>query len=188
MRRLSYLLAIAGVLAIGFYMFEVGRCWWYQAREAPSIDPHASQAAPLSVPRRPEPGSPVVRLIIPRLGLSATVLEGAGRRELELGPGHIPQTPLPGEGGNIGIAGHRDTFFRPLRLIRPNDLIQLVSDGHEFSYRVISTKIVDPHEVRVLDSGEGETLTLITCYPFYFVGAAPSRFVVQAEAIARPIP
>ncbi len=85
----------------------------------------------------------------------------------------------------MGIAGHRDTFFRPLRHIRTNDVITLITSSGEFRYRVISTQIVEPDDVRVLLPAETETLTLVTCYPFTFVGSAPKRFIIQAEYVSR---
>jgi sortase A len=79
--------------------------------------------------------------------------------------------------------GHRDTFFRPLRNIQRNDIITLTTLGGEYRYRVVSTKVVGPYDIAVLDSDENEILTLVTCYPFYFVGSAPDRFVVRAERV-----
>jgi sortase A len=98
--------------------------------------------------------------------------------------GHILGTALPGDTGNIGIARHRDTFFRALRNIRCNDIITLSTPRGEYRYRVVSTKVVSPSDVAVLDSDGNQILTLVTCYPFYFVGAAPSRFIVRAERVA----
>ena len=100
---------------------------------------------------------------------------------MSLGPGHIPGTPLPGEAGNVAIAGHRDTFFRPLRLIRKNDTIILTTDRGEDQYHVVSTSIVRPDEIQVLYPTGRDTLTLVTCYPFDYVGPAPNRFIVRAE-------
>lgn len=190
MLKLSYLLVIAGTLAIGFCAAEWGRGWLYQVREEGRIhDIEPAAMTPAPPPRvRPRLQSAVAKLVIPRLGLSTIVLEGDSKHELELGLGHIPQTLLPGEGGNIAIAGHRDTFFRPLRAIRKNDLVDLVTPEHTFSYRVTSTEVVDPKDIRALDPTGYETLTLIICYPFYFVGAAPSRFIVRAERIAHLAP
>jgi LPXTG-site transpeptidase (sortase) family protein len=108
-------------------------------------------------------------------------VEGAGQHELKLGPGHIRTTALPGEGGNVGIAGHRDTFFRPLRFIRRGDTIELITYEREREYRVVSTEIVNPTDTRVLLPTSRETLTLVTCYPFTFIGAAPKRFIVRAD-------
>jgi sortase A len=120
-------------------------------------------------------------LTIPRLGLSTIVVEGAGDRELKLAAGHIPGTSLPGQAGNVGIAAHRDTFFRPLRRIRKDDAIVLTTLNGKFGYRVVSTDIVTPDDVQVLFPAKTETLTLVTCYPFNFVGSAPQRFIVRAQ-------
>ncbi|MEI9976005.1 MAG: class D sortase [Ignavibacteriota bacterium] len=123
-------------------------------------------------------------LTIPRIGLSSVVVEGAGARELKLGPGHIARTPFPGKGGNFAVAGHRDTFFRALRSIRTNDVVRVQRNDREFQYRVVSTKIVSPQDVEVLDPTGRETLTLVTCYPFDYVGSAPKRFIVRADCDA----
>jgi sortase A len=123
------------------------------------------------------------RMEIPRLGLSAIVMEGTSTRTLRRALGHVAGTALPGQTGNVAISGHRDTFFRPLRNIEPNDEITLSTTRGEYRYRVLSTEIVEPSDVAVLDPGEGETLTLITCYPFYFVGPAPKRYIVRAERV-----
>jgi sortase A len=108
------------------------------------------------------------------------IVEGVTEPELRLGSGHIPGTALPGERGNVAIAGHRDTVFRPLRSIQANDFIQLVTLDGRYGYRVVSTQIVGPSDVQVLNPTRRDTLTLVTCYPFYFVGPAPKRFIVRA--------
>jgi len=97
--------------------------------------------------------------------------------------GHIRGTGLPGHSGNIGIAGHRDTLFRPLQNIRQDDVIMLTTLQGEYRYRVVSTKIVKPSDVDVLSPDGQEILTLVTCYPFYFVGPSPDRFIVRAERV-----
>ena len=125
----------------------------------------------------------VGRIVISRLGLSVIVVEGVDKRTLRRAAGHIPGTALPGQPGNIAISAHRDTFFRPLRNIRPEDIIIFTTPLGEYRYRVVSTKVVAPADVTVLSSTGGEILTLITCHPFYFVGSAPNRFVVRAERI-----
>jgi sortase A len=123
----------------------------------------------------------VGRIDVPRLGLSVIVAEGVDTLTLGRAAGHIPGTALPGQPGNVGIAAHRDTFFRPLRNISQNDLITLTTLFGVYRYRVVSTKVVSPYNIEVLDPGENEILTLVTCYPFDFVGAAPNRFIVRAE-------
>ena len=110
------------------------------------------------------------------------VVEGTNARTLRLGAGHIAGTPLPGEPGNSGIAGHRDTFFRELKDIRNHDEIQRQTASGLLRYQVDWAKIVGPNDSSVLEpSAAASTLTLVTCYPFYFVGPAPKRFVVHAS-------
>ncbi len=112
------------------------------------------------------------------------VVEGTGETALRRAVGHISSwTALPGQAGNIGIAAHRDTFFRPLRNIRRDDVITLTTLGGEYRYRVVSTKVVKPSNIAVLNSDGNEILTLITCYPFYVVGSAPDRFIVRAKRV-----
>jgi len=126
-------------------------------------------------------GGLIGRMDVDRLGVSVVVLEGADEPVLARAAGHIAGTALPGEPGNAGIAGHRDTFFRPLKDIRRDDIIRVTTPAGEFRYRVVSTRIVDPDRVSVLDSDGSDSLTLVTCYPFYFIGSAPHRFIVRAE-------
>jgi sortase A len=108
------------------------------------------------------------------------VLEGSDDDTLRRGSGHIEDTPLPGESGNVGIAGHRDTVFRPLKRVKAGDDLDLRTADRVFHYKVSRTLIVNPTDVYVLDPTEKPTLTLVTCYPFEFIGHAPRRFIVQA--------
>jgi LPXTG-site transpeptidase (sortase) family protein len=134
--------------------------------------------------RAPGPaGSWLARLDAPSVKLSTTVLEGDDDATLSRGSGHIEDTPLPGEPGNMGIAGHRDTVFRPLRNIRVGDPMDLTTSDRVYRYRISKTLIVRPEDVYVLDPTPQPTLTLVTCYPFDFVGHAPKRFIVQAELV-----
>jgi sortase A len=123
------------------------------------------------------------RIEIPRLGLKAIIREGADETTLARAVGLVPGAAQPGESGNIVLAGHRDTFFRPLRKIRVNDRIRVVVPPHEYEYRVDSLRIVAPEETSVLQSKGFEELTLVTCYPFRFVGPAPDRFIVSASRV-----
>ena len=139
---------------------------------------------PIAAAASPGKGGIVGRLEIPRIGLSVMVVEGVEDGDLKHAAGHIPGTALPGEPGNVGIAGHRDTFFRPLRSIRPNDTITLSTLQGAYRYRVVSTKVVRPEDIQVLYPTGRDTLTLVTCFPFDYVGSAPKRFIVQAHRLA----
>jgi sortase A len=143
-----------------------------------------SQSGQRASPHPIVEGSPIGLLEIPRLGLSVIILEGTDDQTLRLGVGHIKHTPLPGETGNVGIGGHRDTFFRALRNIREGDEIRITTLEGCFEYRVQSTEIVNPRDTWVLNASSGPSLTLVTCYPFYFIGSAPKRFVVQSVQTA----
>jgi sortase A len=138
--------------------------------------------------RRAIPTNGVIgRLTIPRLGLSVMVREGVASQTLSLAAGHIPGTALPGERGNVGVAGHRDTLFRSLKDIRKDDVILFQTLDGRFDYEVASTQIVTPKDVGVLRPGRDDELTLVTCYPFYYVGSAPDRFIVKAhQVLERP--
>ena len=130
------------------------------------------------------PGTVTVGEIdIPAIGLEAMVLEGDDERTLRLAVGHIPGTAIPGPSGNVGIAGHRDTFFRPLRKINVGDEIRFSTSASTFIYLVVSLRIVPPNAVEVLNNTQRPTLTMVTCYPFYYIAAAPKRFIVRAEMI-----
>ena len=198
MRLLGNIFAAVALLALGYWTVEFVSARFYQVREMrrfsgkqrgePGHEGTACRSKSPTTAERPYPstGSAVAMLAIPRLGLSEMVVEGAEEHELKLGPGHIRGTSLPGDGGNVGVAGHRDTFFRPLRLIRGNDTIKVIVEEREYEYRVTSTEIVEPDDIQVLYPTGHETLTLVTCYPFDFVGAAPKRFVVRADCADCP--
>ena len=120
-----------------------------------------------------------------RIGVTAMILEGTDDRTLRRAVGHIPGTSLPGQPGNVAIAGHRDTFFRALRNVRADDEITLMTLEGSYRYRVDSIKVVEPEDTQVLNNSGTDILTLVTCYPFYFVGPAPRRFIVRAQRIIR---
>ncbi len=124
------------------------------------------------------------RLEIPALGLSVPVLSNYETSSLLQGIGHIPGTALPGGLGTLGLAGHRDTYFRPLAKIRPGMDIRVSDRDGTYHYAVDSTEIVKPEDVAVLDIQDRPALTLVTCYPFYYVGAAPLRFIVHAHLLS----
>jgi sortase A len=129
---------------------------------------------------------PLAILKIPKIDLEVAVLEGTDELVLNRGVGHIAGTPRPGDEGNIGIAGHRDGFFRGLKDITEGDLIEVETLTATESYVVTELLIVDPTDVWVLEPTEAPTITLVTCYPFYFVGSAPQRYIVRAEQVPEP--
>jgi sortase A len=138
--------------------------------------------AKAAAPPAPE-GSVLGRIEIPRVGVSALVLEGVTGSTLRRGVGHITGTPLPRLTGNIGLAGHRDTVFRGLKDIRKGDPITLDTLDGTYSYVVDWAQVVDPDDIGVLAVSNRPELTLVTCYPFYYVGSAPERFVVRAHLL-----
>jgi len=126
---------------------------------------------------------PIAVLRIPKIGLEVPVLSGTAERTLDRAVGHIEDTAEPGTDGNAGIAGHRDGFFRGLKDVAPGDEIELDTREGTDVYRVERTLVVDPEDVSVLDPTTVRALTLVTCYPFYFHGSAPQRFIVRAVRV-----
>lgn len=213
LRWIERVLLVVGILALGSYAYAWIDARWVQYQEnrrleealaaAPQAQTPASETdalgsfqqaeAPPEAGLGPEPdlgpapeleeGELIGRIEIPSTGVSAMVLEGIGKKTLRRGVGHIPGTPLPRWEGNVGLAAHRDSFFRGLKDIRKNDIITLKTLHGTFQYRVESTDIVLPRDTHVLEDTEKPTLTLVTCYPFYYVGSAPKRFIVKAERV-----
>ena len=171
----------AGLL--GYCGFVLADTWMYQRQASELFDQAHLQVAAIPSPGTNSTNGLLGRMEIPRLGVSVIVAEGTDERTLRRAGGHIAGTSFPGQRGNVGIAGHRDTLFRPLRNIRQNDVITITTLAGEYRYRVKSTEIVSPTDVTVLNSDGHEILTLVTCYPFYFVGPAPDRFIVRAERV-----
>ena len=128
-------------------------------------------------------GDPIGRIQIPRIGMQAMIVESTTNDALRRAVGHIEGTALPGDSGNIALAGHRDTFFRGLRDVRKDDIIRIDTLDGSWAYQVESTKVVEPDDLKVLSASASPTLTLVTCFPFNYVGAAPHRFVVRAREI-----
>lgn len=184
---LQFALLAAAVLLLGWCGFVLVDAWSFQKSQARQLDrlliqPVASHVSSLNRPSVAT-GGLIGRIEIPRLGVSAIIVEGSGTTILRRAVGHIAGTALPGQSGNVAISGHRDTFFRPLRHIRRDDVVTLATPFGEYRYRVVSIAIVSPSDIAVLRPGPTETLTLVTCFPFYFIGAAPQRFIVRAERI-----
>ena len=194
LRLLERLLLVVGIVALGYYVYVSAETLLYQAFENRELDRILNTAAPapahgdvpLATPRprsRPANGTAIGRLEIPRLGVSAIIRTGSDARTLQLAIGHIPGTAFPGENGNVGLAAHRDTFFRRLRDIRNDDEIRVTTSDGVFDYRVERTSVVQPNDVWVLNRTEYPALTLVTCYPFTYIGNAPQRFIVRANRL-----
>ena len=184
----SQVLFVAGCLALGFCALVYLDAEFYQAytnwrfdRFLPSLGSAATLTPPPALRVLAAEGSPLSRMAIPRLELSLMVSEGIRPHTLARAAGHIPGTAFPDEPGNVGIAGHRDTFFRKLSQIHRDDLITLTTPVGSYRYSVEWTRVVAPDDVAVLDPSQSAVLTLVTCYPFTYVGPAPQRFIVRAR-------
>jgi sortase A len=176
----SFFFLAAGLLALGYAAYVVADARAYQAYEQSKFENISSK----------EPAPPLVEggvigeIQVPRLQLKAIVVQGDSHTILRRAVGHVPETALPGTIGNVVLAGHRDTFFRPLRNIRLGDSITLQTPTGTFQYLVESTEVVPATAVEILNATTGHALTLITCFPFDYIGPAPKRFVVRARELA----
>ena len=175
---------ITGALAVTYVALTLLYARFYQQAAANTLDTQidAQELHEVSLPRAAaREGDVLGRIEIPRLGMTVAILEGTTAQTLRLGVGHIDGTALPGEAGNIGIAGHRDTYFRALKDIRANDEIQIQTATSLSRYEVDRVRIVTPDDTGILAPSAGSGITLVTCFPFHFIGAAPNRFVVHAH-------
>jgi sortase A len=174
---LEWLLLGIGLGCLGVYVFETVEARRFQAQRAAEFARAAQAYAPVTV----RTGGLVGMLDVPRLRLTTPVIEGDDDTTLKRAVGHLPDTPLPWEDGNSAFAGHRDGLFRPLKDIQVGDEVRFRTSRDEFRYRVTGTSIVAPDDVSVLEKRSQPSLTLITCYPFYYVGNAPKRFIIHAS-------
>jgi sortase A len=177
----EWLLLGFGLGCVGVYAYTTVEARRFQSEQTAAFERAAqAQVAPAAI----RPGGLVGMLDVPRLQLSTPVIEGDDMRTLERAVGHLPDTPMPWAGGNSAIAGHRDGLFRPLKDVKIGDEIRFRTTRDELRYRVTKTSIVMPDDLSVLEpQSDPGTLTLITCYPFYYVGTAPKRFVVHAQRL-----
>ena len=179
-------LFVCAVLLLGYCGYALVDAWMFQRRESMDLDHllRDRRAASESAPAAAADGL-IGRIEIPRLLLSTIVVEGVDETTLRRAVGHIPGTALPGQPGNVGISGHRDTFFRPLKDLRIKDEVQISTPKGNFKYEVESLRVVEPDNVGVLAASAENVLTLVTCYPFYYVGPAPQRWIVRARQVVR---
>ncbi len=171
----------AGALAIGYCAFIWGRAEFDQVQANWTLNHPLPGDSGSDVPKGAAEGSLVGRIDIPRLDVSVIVFEGTSDDTLARGVGHLRGSAAPGTQGNLVLAGHRDTFFRELRNIRRGDQVSVKATDGNYQYTVDSTAIVQPTQTEVIRPTDDATLTLITCYPFNYIGNAPERFIVRAH-------
>lgn len=185
-RIFSFALLLIGLTLLGY----VGSQYWdmyHSQRQLEAQWEHQQQ--PTTIPVAGQPKAPVAvadlltRVSIPKIKLDAIVVEGASRKQLSIGPGHMVETAMPGEPGNAVITGHRDTFFRHIYELQKGDEIVVRRNGQTYKYQVTGKKIVKPEDVSVLKQTKDAQLTLITCYPTYYIGPAPERLVVFSKLV-----
>jgi sortase A len=191
LRRLEYVFWFAGALAgawfvlasLGIISFQVTQARRLEKLESDISSGVGASGPGVSTPMGPlRPGDPFGRISIPRIGLSAMVAEGDDDDTLRHAVGHIPGTAAPWGAGNVGLAGHRDTFFRGLSRVRLDDVIELETLRGTFKYRVERITVVAPRDIQVLQLPEWD-LTLVTCFPFHYVGPAQQRYIVQGTRL-----
>jgi sortase A len=193
-----YLVAVLALGWCGFVLLDSAR--YEQAQEARLEEILVERASlPRPAGRTPGPAAApaarveattsglVGRLELPRIGLTAIVAEGTGSRTLRRAVGHVRGSALPGENGNVVLAAHRDRHFRPLKEVREGDLVWLTTPDGRFEYRVEFATVVEPDDAELVQDAPDPVLTLVTCYPFYYVGDAPQRFLVRARLVT-PVP
>ena len=203
LRIVERVLASIGFICLVWYDINSYRAIRYQQQQAAELEREmerarlehrspTSPAPPLEsptierrtpFPRRKHDHELIGRLEIPRVHLSVMVVDGDDEATLKRAAGHLPDTPLPWESGNSAVAGHRDSFFQPLAQVKVNDLLRLVTPYGEFHYLVSNMSVVKPDDLSVLAQTGRSSLTLVTCYPFSYVGRAPKRYVVRADRV-----
>lgn len=199
LRRVDTLFFAAGLTLVGIWATSSLESHAYQKAQARRLDAIVPAAAAyeggaattaggtpfIATAARSEAGRTglVGRIEIPRLKLSAMVAEGMDEPTLKRAVGHVPRTAFPGEYGNVGLAAHRDSFFRKLRGIRKSDVIRITTPDGTFQYAVDTIAIVTPEQVEYLYPTVSPVVTLVTCYPFDYVGNAPKRFIVRARQV-----
>ena len=190
-------LLACGVFLLGYCGFALMDAWVFQRSQSSDLDrqlhdqnvasegtKHSESSTTPKAATAARTDGLIGRIEIPRLFLSAIVVEGIDGTALRRAVGHIPGTALPGQPGNVGLAGHRDTFFRSLQDLRVNDEVQLSTLKGNFTYEIESLMVVEPDYVTAIAPSSENVLTLVTCYPFSFIGTAPKRFVARARQVS----
>lgn len=178
-RFLPSLLMVAGVALLIYVASQYATMYAAQRR---LVQQWEQQNVPL--PAQPAGlVTTLTRLTVPSIKLDAVVVEGVNRKDLLMGPGHLPETAEPGQTGNSVISGHRDTFFRHIHELKPGDFIFVERAGRQYRYQVTGKKIVQPTDMAVVQPTPDAQLTLLTCYPTYYIGPAPQRLVVFSRLV-----
>ena len=184
-RIVSLALLLIGLTLLGY----VGSQYWDMYHSQRQLEAQWEHQQLATMPAAGQPKAAVAmadlltRVSIPKIKLDAIVVEGASRKQLSIGPGHMMQTAMPGEPGNAVITGHRDTFFRHIYELQKGDEIVVRRNGQTYKYQVTGKRIVKPEDVSVLKQTKDAQLTLITCYPTYYIGPAPERLVVFSRLV-----
>jgi len=167
------LLIFIGITCLGLWGFFTVQARIEQSTLEHELHLRSSQTSPVFARQRLQEGDLFGRLEVPRLNMSVMVMEGIGSKTLRLGAGHVP-------GAALAFAAHRDSFFRPLKDVKVDDTIRMTTPDGITEFRVVSTKVVPPNDTSILDAASDKRLVLVTCYPFYYIGPAPKRFIVEA--------
>jgi sortase A len=180
------ILMVVGVILLVYVGVQYGQMYWAQRdlERRWAAQQTIGNDQPKSAALKMDDG--LMRLSIPKIDLAAVVVEGTSHRSLLLGPVHMRETPAPGQAGNAVITGHRDTFFRHIYELQKGDEILVQRSGKTFKYEVTSKRIVQPDDMSVLKPSQESRLTLITCYPTYYIGPAPERLIVTSRLLEEP--
>ena len=179
LRAVEYVCWISGALALAWVVLV----WLNTSNFQASQDKRLESLQQKSVTMRLQPGDPFGKISIPRIGLSAMIAEGIDDGTLRHAVGHFPESSTPEGAGTVALAGHRDTFFRGLGRVRLHDRIEIETAHGKYWYQVTRTAVVGPEHIELVEPSSGSDLTLVTCFPFHYVGAAPQRFIVQAQRL-----
>jgi len=187
-RSLSPVFLTLGVVLLGYVGAQYGQMYVEQRHLAQEWEKQQQRARAEVQPTSTDDTAEkedygLTRLSAPKIDLDSVVVEGTSHRALLLGPGHLRSTPAPGDAGNSVITGHRDTFFRHLHELDKGDTVLVERDGKVFRYEVTGKKIVEPDDLSVIKPVRDHRLTLITCYPTYYIGPAPKRLVVFSKLV-----
>ncbi len=181
-RSFSLAMVVIGFCLLAYVGFSYFSMYHEQRKLAREWEEQQKQTSATATPAALHDDG-LTRVSIPKINLDAIVVEGTSHKQLSLGPGHIKSTPVPGEIGNSVISAHRDTFFRHIYELSKGDQIVVRRRGHTYTYEVTGKKIVKPNDVSVLAPSKEAKLTLITCYPTYYIGPAPERLIVTSKLV-----